>query len=297
MLYVIDETHLSYRAYFIGGILYMAEEKKKGKMIGSYDIKVPEDTDVLLGYDVTANKVKNFKFSGIWTWLISKLKGSSISDLNTTNKTVVGAIKEVNTPTFTTATSRTNINSGESQSIIMGKIKKWLADLGTAAFCSVVNNLTTTAEGSVLDARQGKNLSDALTKLNTLMGSTDISAIGGGTLTGAISELNSKPLKYLRQPENIPDGMNIDLFSASCGKSGGNITIAFNVRGSIEITKTFLTLITLPKEYVPSRNLYESYITQEGYTMLLQILSTGEVQVYSNSAIKSAFFLRKIISY
>ena len=110
-------------------------------------------------------------------------------------------------------------------------------------------------------------------------------------------KLNSKPLKYLRQPENIPDGMNIDLFSASCGKSGENITIAFNVRGSIEITKTFLTLITLPKEYVPSRNLYESYITQEGYTMLLQILSTGEVQVYSNSAIKSAFFLRKIISY
>lgn len=117
------------------------------------------------------------------------------------------------------------------------------------------------------------------------------------TVIGALNELNSKPLKYLRQPENIPDGMNIDLFSASCGKSGENITIAFNVRGSIEITKTFLTLITLPKEYVPSRNLYESYITQEGYTMLLQILSTGEVQVYSNSAIKSAFFLRKIISY
>lgn len=167
-------------------------EKKGEKMIGSYDIKVPEDTDVTLGYDMTSNKVKNFKFSGIWTWIVSKLKGESISDLNTTNKTVVGAIKEVNTPTFTTATSRANINSGESQSIIMGKIKKWLADLGTAAFCSVVNNLTTTAEGSVLDARQGKNLSDALTKLNTLMGNTDISAIGGGTLTGAINELNSK---------------------------------------------------------------------------------------------------------
>lgn len=167
-------------------------EKKGEKMIGSYDIKVPEDTDVTLGYDMTANKVKNFKFSGIWTWIVSKLKGESISDLNTTNKTVVGAIKEVNTPTFTTATSRANINSGESQSIIMGKVKKWLADLGTAAFCSVVNNLTTTAEGSVLDARQGKNLSDALTKLNTLMGNTDISDIGGGTLTGAINELNSK---------------------------------------------------------------------------------------------------------
>lgn len=179
----------------------MAEEKGK-KMIGSYDIKVPEDTDMLLGYDVTANKVKNFKFSGIWTWIVSKLKGESISDLNTTNKTVVGAIKEVNNPTFTTATSRTNINSGESQSIIMGKVKKWLADLGTAAFCSVVNNLTTTAEGSVLDARQGKNLSDALTKLNTLMGSADISSIGGGTLTGAINELNSK--SFHKSFHNIP---------------------------------------------------------------------------------------------
>lgn len=168
----------------------MTEEKGK-KMIGSYDVKVPEDTDVILGYDKTTNKVKNFKFSGIWTWIVSKLKGESISDLNTTNKTVVGAIKEVNNPTFTTATSRININSGESQSIIMGKVKKWLADLGTAAFCSVVNDLTTTAEGSVLDARQGKNLSDALTKLNTLMGSTDISGIGGGTVTGAINELNS----------------------------------------------------------------------------------------------------------
>lgn len=87
----------------------MAEEKEKGKMIGSYDVKVPEDTDVLLGYDVTANKVKNFKFSGIWTWLIPKLKWSSISDLNTTNKTVVGAINELNSnfkknnPTFSSS--------------------------------------------------------------------------------------------------------------------------------------------------------------------------------------------------
>lgn len=167
-------------------------------------------------------------------------------------------------PTFAEAKTRDNINSGESIPTLFGKVKKWFTDLNT---------------------------------LIKLVGSTDISGIGNGTVTDALSVLNSKPLKYLSQPENIPDGMNIDLFSVSCGKSGKNITIAFNVRGSIEITKTFLTLITLPKEYVPSRNLYESYITQDGYTMLLGILSTGEVQVYSNSAIKSAFFLRKIISY
>lgn len=198
-------------------------EKKGEKMIGSYDIKVPEDTDVTLGYDMTANKVKNFKFSGIWTWIVSKLKGESISELNTTNKTVVGAIKEVNNPTFTAATSRTNINSGESQSIIMGKVKKWLADLGTAAFCSVVNNLTTTVEGSVLDARQGKNLSDALTKLNTLMGSTDISAIGGGTLTGAINELNSKQIRT----KNITEIFYFDI-TVTTGSPYGDFAFYFS---------------------------------------------------------------------
>lgn len=107
------------------------------KMLGSFDQKTNiEDTDLLAGYDTTAAKVKNFKFSNIWNWAKAKL--------------------------------------------------------GTAAFCSVINNLTTAAEGGVLDARQGKALSDALSKLNTLVGTTSISGIGGGTITGAINELNSK---------------------------------------------------------------------------------------------------------
>ena len=42
---------------------------------------------------------------------------------------------------------------------------------------------------------------------------------------------------------------------------------------------------------------YESYITQEGYTMMLSILTTGEVQIYAKEAVKSSFFLRKVMSY
>lgn len=117
------------------------------------------------------------------------------------------------------------------------------------------------------------------------------------TILGAINELNSKPLKYLNQPENMPDGVTIDVFTVSCGKSGKNITVAFNVKGTIDTARTFLTLLTLPKEYIPSRNLYESYITQEGYTMMLSILTTGEVQIYAKEAVKSSFFLRKVMSY
>lgn len=121
------------------------------KFLGGYDQKTqPEDTDLLIGYDVTNSKTKNFKFSGIWNWIKAKLS--------------------------------------------------------TAAFCAVVNNLTTTTDGNVLDARQGKKLNDALTNLSTLVGSTDISAIGGGTLTGAISVLNSKPI-----PKSVLSGNNAEI--------------------------------------------------------------------------------------
>ena len=41
--------------------------------------------------------------------------------------------------------------------------KKYIKTLGSAAKQTVANNLTTTAAGSVLDARQGKTLSDKIT--------------------------------------------------------------------------------------------------------------------------------------
>lgn len=39
------------------------------------------------------------------------------------------------TVTFVQAATRENISSGEKFSVILGKIKKWFADLGTAALC------------------------------------------------------------------------------------------------------------------------------------------------------------------
>lgn len=92
-------------------------------------------------------------------------------------------------PVFTEARTRENVTNGDKVPVLWGKVKKWFADLGTAAFCKVVNNLTTVAEGGVLDARQGKELNDALAKLNKLMGNTDISGIGNGTVTGALLTL------------------------------------------------------------------------------------------------------------
>lgn len=62
-------------------------------------------------------------------------------------------------PTFSEAATRNNINSGESIPTLFGKVKKWFTDLNT---------------------------------LIKLVGSTDISGIGDGTVTNALSVLNSK---------------------------------------------------------------------------------------------------------
>lgn len=82
------------------------------------------------------------------------------------------------TNNFTAAASRSNLASGEKQSVSMGKIAKWFADLKSAAFCSVVNNGTTTGDNTVLDGRMGKILMD---KVNTMMPKS------GGTFTGGIA--------------------------------------------------------------------------------------------------------------
>ena len=68
-------------------------------------------------------------------------------------------------PTFSEAATRNNINSGESIPTLFGKVKKWFTDLNT---------------------------------LIKLVGSTDISGIGNGTITDALLTLNSKA-KILQQ--------------------------------------------------------------------------------------------------
>lgn len=75
------------------------------------------------------------------------------------------------TNTFTQATARNQLTSGEKLSVSLGKIMKFFADIKTGAFHTVVNNLTTTAAGYALDARQGKTLNDRYGSLNSALNS------------------------------------------------------------------------------------------------------------------------------
>lgn len=56
----------------------------------------PEDADTLMIYDATSKANKLSPFSGIWNWIVGKLTNAVISNLQTSNKSVIGALNELN---------------------------------------------------------------------------------------------------------------------------------------------------------------------------------------------------------
>ena len=81
---------------------------------------------------------------------------------------------------FTKAATRTNIASGDTHRTIFGKICKFFADLGSSAFSGLANNLTTTAAGYGMDARQGPVIQQKFDQINSNLASlNDSGAIKG----------------------------------------------------------------------------------------------------------------------
>lgn len=60
----------------------------------------PADNDTMMIYDAAAKANKLSPFSGIWDWIAGKLTNAVISNLQTNNKTVVGALNELNSKRF-----------------------------------------------------------------------------------------------------------------------------------------------------------------------------------------------------
>lgn len=60
----------------------------------------PADNDTLMIYDATSKSNKLSPFSGIWNWIVGKLTNAVISNLQTSNKSVIGALNELNSNRF-----------------------------------------------------------------------------------------------------------------------------------------------------------------------------------------------------
>jgi hypothetical protein len=72
----------------------------------------PADNDTLMIYDATAKSNKLSPFSGIWNWIVGKLTNAVISNLQTSNKTVLGAINELNSKTLIITMSGSTDSTG-----------------------------------------------------------------------------------------------------------------------------------------------------------------------------------------
>lgn len=79
----------------------------------------PEDADSLMIYDAAAKANKLSPFSGIWNWIVEKLTNAVISNLQTSNQTVVGALNELNSKA-----SKTAFNGKASKTAFNGNISR-----------------------------------------------------------------------------------------------------------------------------------------------------------------------------
>lgn len=70
----------------------------------------PADNDTLMIYDATSKANKLSPFSGIWNWIVGKLTNAVISNLQTNNKSVVGALNELNSKVFIDTRNRSTFS-------------------------------------------------------------------------------------------------------------------------------------------------------------------------------------------
>lgn len=55
----------------------------------------PANNDTLMIYDATAKVNKLSPFSGVWNWIVDRLANVVVSKLTTSDKTMIGAINEI----------------------------------------------------------------------------------------------------------------------------------------------------------------------------------------------------------
>ena len=133
-------------------------------------------------------------------------------------------------------------------------------------------------------------LTDALaTKtLDAKIGTTDISSIGDGTVTGAISDVNgkldNKDISVIRSSEN--EKLNADVYIVKHNKM-----IQIRFYGFKNLTPdAYNTLFVLQDEFKPASGVFYDCSSQNGYIYRITISSNGVVELfpYTNINLQNA---------
>lgn len=163
----------------------------------------PADNDTMMIYDAAAKANKLSPFSGIWNWIVGKLTNAVISNLQTSNQTVIGAINELGGNSHL-GTLNDNIaeylrktKKVATAYFVWGNIgglyPSWAWDTllcsndNTANFIGIANSNKTAAFAHYENGAWEKVPVESLSNLTTTNKSS---------LVGAINELNSKASRF-----------------------------------------------------------------------------------------------------
>lgn len=110
----------------------------------------PVDTDLALIYDTPAKVNKKFTFGNLWKWIAKKIVSEGISQLDTTNKTIPGAINELNSKTRRIKLIDVNMTINDKTATIKYNISDTAiglllisGNIGNGVFFSIVINYGT----------------------------------------------------------------------------------------------------------------------------------------------------------
>lgn len=214
---------------------------------------IPADNDTLMIYDATSKANKLSPFSGIWNWIVEKLTNAVISNLQTNNQTVLGAINEVNGSLpaggiydldnppkkmiFSAMAGSTNLPNDFGGANAVTVIQM---NLGGGNFDAMIA-FTFAVDKIAIRRKNGTENWSEWKYFNTSEILSNLTTTNKSSLVGAINELNSNP--FLRYERTFGESLTIKNVRAA---THGLIMIektmvAFYLGGSTSIGYTVTT--------------------------------------------------------
>lgn len=173
----LQTINVEFTEYQPSDDIYQIEFTSGNDATGKVSIKTPNLTPVSKTVDRVINQLdfnnkitQTLEESKTYTNTQVSNTKSELSNVDTSLSNRITSLEDhdisTDTITFSDTSSQENVVSGETLATIIAKVKSWFGRLKSAAFSDVANNLTTASGGYVLDARQGKQLSDSITAIN-----------------------------------------------------------------------------------------------------------------------------------
>ena len=84
----------------------------------------PEDADTVMIKDTAGAANKRTPFSGVWNWIVRKLTSAVVSQLETSNKSIIPAINELNSKRYVQILYNQDTGANKTMEIDVSKYKR-----------------------------------------------------------------------------------------------------------------------------------------------------------------------------